>query len=103
MPTPTALRLMAERGIITCECEGCNNLAEQAHHCLYGRSKRYPDLNADENFQIVCHVCHFETGAANSWENRHYFWGVQCERFGYQHMVDWHNNLRLKVKEKGYA
>ena len=56
MPTSTALRLMADRQITTCECEGCNNPAEQAHHALYRRDKRYPELNTDENFQLVCYT-----------------------------------------------
>ena len=101
-PTPTALRLMADREIVTCECEGCDRPAVHAHHCLYGRDKRYPELNDDENLQLVCYQCHFVTGKADSWENRQFFWGVQCERYGSDHMIEWHDNLRLKVKEKIY-
>ena len=102
MPTSTALRLMVDRQITTCECEGCNNPAEQCHHCLYRRDKRYPELNTDENFQLVCYECHFVTGKADSFENRVYFWKVQCERYGADHMILWHDNLRLKVKERIY-
>ena len=102
MPTSTALRLMEERQTTVCECEGCNNPAEQAHHCLYRRDKRYPELNDDENLQLVCYYHHMVDGTADSWENRVWFWGVQCERYGADHMIEWHDNLRLKVKERIY-
>ena len=101
-PTETAQLLMQERGITTCEVDGCDRPGVQGHHCLYRKDKRYPELNVSENFQLVCYICHHVTGAADSWENRLRFWGLQCDRFGHDHMVAWHNALPLKVKEHGY-
>jgi hypothetical protein len=101
MPTATALRLMQERNQWTCEMEGCERPGAEAHHCLYKKAKRYPELNCDENFQIVCKP-HHETRMTDTYENRLYFWRVQCERYGREHMIAWHDALPLKVKEYSY-
>jgi len=102
--TPTARRLIKERGS-TCEVEGCYNLATEVHHVFYGRrrGKRHPvsELDVDENFMLVCHSCHSTTGKALSYENRVAFWEKQCERYGHEHMVKWHESLPIKVKH-GY-
>jgi len=104
-PTPTAKRLIQKRGCL-CEVEGCFNLATEAHHCLYGRKRGkkhpIPQLDMDENLQLVCERCHHVTGKAKSHQNKVHFWHVQCERYGHQHMVDWHNSLPIKIKEKAY-
>jgi len=101
-PTPTARRLMKERGISQCEVEGCNNPAMEAHHVFHGKrhGKRHPvpELDADENLQLVCKECHSVTGKALSYENRINFWKVQCERFGHEHMRKWYEELPIKVK-----
>jgi len=105
-PTPTARRLMKERGISQCEVQGCNNPAEEAHHCLYGKKggkHPVPELNMDENLQLVCRICHKHSGRARSHENKVYFWNVQCDRYGREHMIKWHDSLSLKVKEMEYA
>ena len=85
-----------------CEVAGCTNPAEEAHHVFYHRRKGKPELDVDENFQLVCVSCHKHTGKAKSYENRVYFWQVQCERYGHEHMVRWHDSVKLKVKEKAY-
>ena len=100
--TPTALRLMEDRQITTCECEGCDRPAVHAHHVFYRRDKRCPELNCDENFQLCCYFHHMVDGTADSFENKVYFWGVQIERYGKPHMIAWHDSLNLKVKEKIY-
>ena len=99
--TPTARRLIKERGGI-CEVEGCYNNAVEAHHCLYGRKKGHPELDMDENLQLVCYACHYPTGKAKSFENKLNFWFRQCERYGHKHMVEWHSMVRLKMKERAY-
>jgi hypothetical protein len=101
-PTPTAIRLMKERGITQCEVEGCDNFALEAHHCLYGKKKGHSELDMDENLCLVCEDCHSASGKAKSFEHKLYFWQVQCERFGHKHMVEWHNSVRLKKKEYAY-
>jgi len=100
-PTPTARRLIKERGAI-CEVKGCSNLAVEAHHCLYHRRRGkhpVPELDMDENLQLVCLQCHRVTGRANGFENRVDFWKRQCERFGREHMIEWNQGLPIKVKE----
>ena len=103
-PTPTARRLIKERGAI-CEVEGCHNLAVEAHHCLYRRRRGkhpVPELDQDENLQLVCYEDHHITGIADSHENKVAFWHKQCERYGHEHMVSWHEGLPIKVKEHQY-
>ena len=102
MPTETAMRLIEERRQYTCEVFGCENAAEEAHHIFYGRRKGVKSLDVDENFQLVCEDCHKYSGRAKSFENRMHFWQVQCERFGHKRMVEWHQSIKLKVKDKCY-
>ena len=85
-------------------CEICGERpAEHRHHALYGRAKRYPELNDERNIQIVCVVCHLYTGAADTWDNRMNFWLVQCDRYGKADMIAWHEGLPMKVKERAYC
>lgn len=101
-PTSTALALMKERNIHVCQVEGCNNPAEEAHHCLYSKKKGITDLNLYENLQLVCRSCHKHTGKALTFENKLNFWNWACEFYGHGHMVRWHNDLPLTIKEKAY-
>ena len=91
---------MAERGISICQVEGCNNPAEESHHCLYSKKKGVKQLNDAENLQLVCRKCHKHTGKAKTWENRVLFWKWACSWYGEQHMKCWHESLPLKVKER---
>jgi len=61
-----------------------------------------PELDVDENFQLVCYSCHHVTGKAKSHKNKEYFWAVQCERYGHDHMTKWNAELPIKVKERIY-
>jgi hypothetical protein len=61
--------------------------------------KGHPELNAPENICPVCHVCH-ESGEVNGWEARVFWWREQCYNYGHAHMVEWLNNLPLKIKPK---
>jgi hypothetical protein len=99
MITPTALKLIEERGNL---CEVCHmRQATEAHHCLYRRDKHQPRLNDKENLQLVCHPCH-DNGSADSWANRVVFWQDQCTRYGASHMKEWHDKLDYKIKETLY-
>jgi uncharacterized protein YcsI (UPF0317 family) len=91
---------MAERNIHTCQVKGCSNPGEEAHHCLHGRMKGVTELNQYENLQIVCRKCHHITGAAKTWENRVNYWRWACSWYGKQHMIDWWNDVPIKVKER---
>ena len=99
-PTETTLRLMEERGISVCQVEGCNNPAEEAHHCLYSKKKGVKQLNDAENLQLVCRKCHKYSGAAKTFENRIKFWEWSCGFYGAEHMKRWNESLPLKVKER---
>lgn len=101
-PTKTALALMKERNIHTCQVDGCNNPAKEAHHVLYGKRKGIAELNQYENLQLVCRSCHKHTGKALTYENRMGFWEWACGFYGHDRMIAWHNDLPLKYKEKGY-
>ena len=106
-PTKTALALMKERNLSTCQVEGCGNPAQEAHHCLYGNRKKAPkqlrdQLNDPRNLQLVCRECHKFTGKAKTYENKLKFWEWGCRFYGHDKMVRWHEELLLKVKEKGY-
>ena len=102
MPTETAMRLIKERNRVLCEV--CNiRPAQEAHHCLYirKRGKRpVPQLDMDENLQLVCKKCH--SVEAKTFENKVRFWHIQCERYGHEHMVEWHVGLPIKQKERSY-
>ena len=68
-----------------CEARGlhCIKLASQRHHGLVRRSRRYnKQLNVLINYQAVCHVCHTETGYADSKENHEKFEQMQRDRYG---------------------
>lgn len=104
-PTETAIMLMRERGITKCQVKGCGRDGEEAHHCLYGakRGKHpVPELDMPENLQLVCRIDHHITGRAKSWENKLDYWKWACDFYGHDHMVRWHENLPLKIKEKAY-
>jgi len=92
---------MQERRISVCQVCGVRP-AEEAHHCLYGKDKRFKQLNDDENLQLVCIECHKYNGGALGYENKLRFWEWACEFYGHKHMVEWHNRLPMKIKEKGY-
>ena len=102
MPTETAMRLIEERRQYTCEVFGCENPAEEAHHCFLGKRKGMKELDADENLELVCISCHKHTGKAKSFENKMHFWQIQCERYGWEHMRDWYASLPIKAKDVCY-
>ena len=86
-------RLVDERGP---ECERCGEEATDLHHALIGRMKGKPELNVEENAQLLCKKCHSNVGG---YAERCEFWKVQCERYGVEHIKAWYDGLDLKVKE----
>ena len=84
-------------------CEYCHlRRATQKHHALFGRMKRYPELDAEENMMIVCPDCHTGKELLDTQEVREWFWKIQCERYGLDHMLAWIKSLPLKVKPALY-
>lgn len=86
-------RLIKERGKA---CERCEEDAMDLHHGLEGRMKSKPELNVEENGELLCRDCHANPGG---YKARVKFWKRQCRRYGKQHMRDWHDGLNLKIKE----
>jgi len=89
--------LFRERGY-RCEC-GCGKLAQDAHHALIGRRKRFPELDCPENILLVNHDEHLLRKFDNI-EWRRYFWQVQIDRYGYDHMMNWVNALPSKLRHR---
>jgi hypothetical protein len=86
--------ILEKRGYV-CECCGLPNQFLQAHHVFIHRMKGHPELDVEENAQLVCNDCHYITGKANSRENFEDFWDIQSERYD---MDAWKESLPLKVK-----
>lgn len=89
--------LRRERGPL---CEWCRKReAEQRHHMLIHASKRFYDvLTVPENIMQACSYCHTGVCVLNGYDMRVWFWGVQCERYGVDHMLDWVERLPYKLK-----
>ena len=81
-----------------CEC-GCGRLAHDAHHGLVHRMKRFPELDCPENILLVNHDEHILRKFDNlQW--RRYFWEVQVDRYGHDHMMQWVNALPSKLRHR---
>ena len=91
--TQLKARLISERGPF---CERCGSDATDLHHSLIGRMRGKPELNVEENAELLCKDCH---GNAGGYNERCEFWTKQCGRYGYDHMRDWYDGLNLKFKE----
>lgn len=89
--------LFDERGV-RCEC-GCGKLAQDAHHCLISRRKRFPELDCPENIALVNHDEHILRKFDNL-EWRRYFWKRQCDRYGVDHMMRWVESLPDKLSNR---
>ena len=87
-------RLIRERGS---RCERCRKEGADLHHALIGRMKSKPELNVEENAELLCKECHKNVGGYNE---RVVFWKRQCKRYGAQRMRDWHDGLSLVIKER---
>jgi len=88
-------------GIVKCEVEGCDQLAEHAHHVFYRRKKGKKDVkefDQKENIQLVCENCHMYNGKALTMENKYQFWEKQCARYGKDHMEGWRESLPVRIK-----
>ena len=86
-------RLIDERGS---ECERCGNDATDLHHGLIGRMKKKPELNVEENAELLCKECHKNVGG---YPERCEFWKIQCDRYGRSVIKAWYDGLDLKIKE----
>ena len=83
-----------------CEASGskCIHKGSQAHHGLIRRDKRKAKwLDVLINKQLVCPVCHTETGYADSEENHIKFYQLQCDRYGEETVENWITSLPYKI------
>jgi hypothetical protein len=92
--------LRRERGPL---CEWCHKRpAEQRHHALVPDLRRWhEELTVKENIMQACAYCHTGICVLDSYEVRQWFWGVQCKRYGVDHMTDWVHSLPDKLRISG--
>ena len=84
-------------------CEYCKiRPATDLHHALIGRMKGHPELDCEENFMVACHYCHVGKELLDTQDVKLWFWNVQCDRYGYDHMIAFIKDLPLKVKPAIY-
>ena len=74
----------------------CERRGTQRHHGLLRRGKSF--LNVLINYQLVCPICHTETGRADSRENHIYFYILQSRRYGKSVVDNWMSGLPFKVR-----
>ena len=80
-------------------CEICGKeRGTQRHHALFRRDRRFQELDAAINYQLVCPSCHM-SGEADSRVNRMAFYQVQCERYGKSVVDGWIASLPMKEKD----
>jgi hypothetical protein len=78
-------------------CENCGRTGCERHHGLFRKDKRYPELDDELNYALVCHRCHTR-GICDSKEFRQAFYRRQCERYGREVVDAWVASLPLKEK-----
>lgn len=94
---PGAEELAEARGWV---CEVCGKRrGTQRHHALFRTDRRFPMLDVAINYQLVCPVCHTETGEADSRQNRLTFYEKQCERYGKGVVDGWIDSLPMLNKD----
>ena len=77
-------------------CEFCGAVAVDAHHAIISTQKRSRKiLNDPRNLVLVCRACH-----VNSEDAIRQAWGLLCERYGRDVMVEWVEGLDLLVKPR---
>ena len=84
-------------------CQWCKiRPATDLHHALIGRMKGHPELDCEENYMTACAKCHTGDELLDTQEVKIWFWNVQCQRYGLDHMQEWVKSLPLKVKPAMY-
>lgn len=72
----------AKAQIFPAACPFCGGQATDAHHALFGRSKRFAAwVDTIYNLEPVCHECHL-SGLADTLEHRREFYAKQAKRYG---------------------
>ena len=94
---PTMEELARKRRIYLCEC-GCQQIADDRHHCLIPNLKNFPMLDVEENIVLVNHWEHTDKRKFDCLEWRQRFWDIQCRRYGKEHMQEWLDGLPDKLR-----
>ena len=84
----------------TCENCGAEFTREnrpERHHCLFGRDKRFPELDQDVNIELLGYICCHRKGKVNSQAHAEVFAKRQIAR-GYN-VRAWVHSLPLKYIE----
>ena len=76
--------------------------AAHYHHAVINKGKvrnkkLHKYLDVEENGLEVCEECH---KGADAYDMRVVAWGINCARYGYDHMRKWYDDLPLLVKEE---
>jgi len=58
------------------------------------------EITDEDCFGDPFYVIKFNFGTM--YENKVSFWKRQCKRYGAETMLDWHNRVPYKVKERAY-
>ena len=90
---------LAELRKYRCEAGGpnCIGIGTQRHHGMIRRGKSAKWLNVLLNYQLVCYVCHTETGYADSAENHIAFYNLQSDRYGEDVVESWIDSLPYRI------
>jgi ribosomal protein L40E len=77
-------------------CFRCGGKAEELHHAVYKRAKKFPQLDEAENLVMLCHKCNAESGKGyvQSWFFRCLVYSHKLE-LGYR-MDEWLDNIGMK-------
>jgi hypothetical protein len=79
-------------------CFRCHGKAEEIHHCIYHRQKKFMKwLDMPENLIMLCRKCHNDKGYVGSYFFR---WMVYCKKveIGYP-MKEWHDSIPMLIKD----
>jgi hypothetical protein len=81
-------QLLMEEGRDTCEF--CGMPAVDAHHGLFGRSKKHKKWTDNElNMAMACEDCNRWDRLADHWVSRKNFLKIQIVRYGYDALRKW--------------
>ena len=79
-----------------CKKQGAQETAHAIRHKRYNKPKMHKYIDVEENACPVCHDCQ---KLSETREGRLIAWDWLCEKFGYEHMKNWHDNLPFLIKE----
>ena len=72
------------------------------HHAVISKGKvrnkkKHKYLDVKENALEVCGTCH---PFADAYDVRLSAWEINCRRYGIEHMIEWYDELPLRIKDR---